>query len=101
MIEFNAKKIVVSDEGFLMLEMTDQAGQEFQDGSIVQIKHQKDGGTRKILAYIRYAFGRFEAVAPFSDQRFIFGLHPEYLIIDHMENNPDLINDQASRIYGK
>lgn len=93
----NAEPLVFSEGYFLNLDMTDKTGKEFLDGSIVKIWH--DG--REILAHVRYAFGRFEAVATFKDQRFIFGLNPAYEIVGHMVKDSELINQQAERVYAE
>jgi len=84
----------------LFLEMNDKKGVEYLDGSIVKI--DSVGPLRKTgYGYIRYFGGRFEVVAPYRDQRFIFGLNPTYEIAGHMWPDPTLIEQQETRKYGE
>lgn len=78
------------------LEMNDRKGVEYADGDIVTLTDRK---SREIFGYIRYSCGRFEVVCPFKDQRFIFGLNPEYEIVSNMLSHPQLIHNQIENNY--
>jgi hypothetical protein len=97
--EWVKKSLCQDMNGHLFLDMKDCHGAEYRDGDIVRVDCKKV----EALGFIRYIFGRFEVVAPFKDQRFIFGLNPSYLICGHMATATGrmLIEDQESRKHGE
>jgi len=95
MNEWLRKKKDVSEYDCLFLEMKDKNGVEYQDGSIVGLERD----SIIIYGYIRYLFGRFEVVCPFINQRFIYGLNPNYEIVGHWFLDNSLIKNQEKVAY--